>query len=1266
MVLKLKHFDTKTKQNTGIEEKLENTLAEYLFRDVKFSIGTAYSEATTPQDLQEHNGMTLQFCAGKRMYFASDPTIRSRLYPNPSDGAAYPLPFTPCRSFHELENVRILVVDDVTGENGGAIAKSDAKKMVGDCKGLIDKDFAISNNIASGAFQFRLGIRPQIESPVMRIAKGTLAPARLDKLGNSFFTMDGNLKDGTLRSKFGCDMVLATSSFKGRKGEDAIQPGKYTLSIGLGVKSLALYREHSLGTQFLVNYPHAVKQEILPIIKQQAEQLATVQKDPLKLAQRYIENYERRKSLCQKNFQLDLEPKDLDLNNKFSIFDDLDSDREDEKNHDRDNIDCAQKDLLLYSLLKADVNNYCQLIEHPKIVSELQDFARKQWVDIATGRSIKFTSGLAQPSLELKCDEICIPYLDEKEEIIVTRSPLINSNGVITLKNKHLSNMLNGCVYIHPKTAMDNIQCDFDGDLLAFAPSNNFPKLAIEVKQRNLSENRYPDIIKKDKIPYQGTFEEIAVEAMDNKIGIIANEIQKNLALQSEICAMPQSDKIEYFRHLSKHFNKLLQQHEQGKLAIPDTIVEQIRPVALTNTNSINSLELKEKLYQVKRILFDCVAHLSNELQVAADGPKSALRPENEIINYCQKITGYKEVEWLADKKNPEAFTRQGMKSNGYSPIDLMIQQTNQIFEQSQITARPIEQFRKLYPTVEFTDKIINRAKEIKTYYNSLIKQRIQLEESKKLERGSYLTITSPITGKQLEITNLISFDIAKDYDFWQLSKLTIAIESRKPSKNMPHIFKATTKSKNLDGKDIDITIGTISMKSIREYNLKPGMTIKQGKVEFNFGISDGMVDALKQQTLEYVESIRSSTPDNEKLQLAAAIHNVSHTEENKNYSSGQKKAGVAFAIFPDEVIGQLNQLQFTQMRVLGTQFNHYANQNFAGEKVPIKFENGINPRAPNQTARWIMVEGKKLGTIDASSPHLLPGCEAIAAITSPPSKSVIITSLKNPDNKLQIDNVNKYAFKSRQWQNEQTNITLVIGQTNPCKAPTVFAKIDNQILGTVNKKSVDFLQKKLAAVGKSIQGFSFSGILKNAPASYADITIDPSTVKFPQIETTLQQNHNNSVEINKPVCTVLFFEASVDSKLQPLTEQVMSNMLHRAVERAAELGYEKVQFLDVSNFPTESSASKTIEQLAAEHKNINVDFIGSASVEDAIQLMKEPTDIVVGIKDAQTVGIIDFVASQGKAIATYNPQTQKFDRRNLPAPKKTAEITKDIERDER
>jgi hypothetical protein len=292
MALKLNHFETKTKQDTLVEQNLKNALAEYLFPDTKFSIGIAYPSATIPSDLGEYNGMNLQFSSGNRMFFADNPNIRSLLYPNPSDAAAYPLPFTPCLAFHELENVRVLVINDVTGENGGIIANPDAKKIVGDCKGLIDRNFAISSNIDVRAFQFRLGIKPQAESPVMRIAKGTLAPAQLDKLGESSFPIGGNVRNNTLRAKFGYDLVLATSSFKGRKGEDAIKPGEYLLSIGLGIKSLALYREHSLGTQILVNYPNAVKQEILPIIKQQAEKLAEEQKDIRKLAQRYIETYE--------------------------------------------------------------------------------------------------------------------------------------------------------------------------------------------------------------------------------------------------------------------------------------------------------------------------------------------------------------------------------------------------------------------------------------------------------------------------------------------------------------------------------------------------------------------------------------------------------------------------------------------------------------------------------------------------------------------------------------------------------------------------------------------------------------------------------------------------------------------------------------------------------------------------------------------------------------------------------------------------------------
>ncbi|WP_245912039.1 hypothetical protein [Brunnivagina elsteri] len=848
--------------------------------------------------------------------------------------------------------------------------------------------------------------------------------------------------------------------------------------------------------------------------------------------------------------------------------------------------------------------------------------------------------------MELQHDEISIPFLEEGEEIIITRSPLINSNGVITLKNKHLPEMLDGCVYIHPKTAMDNMQCDFDGDLLAFSSSKDFPHLAAEVKDRNLPENRYPDIIKRDKVPYKGSFEEIAISAMENKIGIIANEIQKNMALQCEICAMPQAEKFNYLQKVSAHFSFLVKSYEEGKLQIPEKILQQMHPITLLRKQNINNYQVSQTLKLVKKIFKDCVAELGNELQVAADGAKSALRPNDSIIQYCQAITGYKEVEWLADKKNQEAFTNHGMRTNGYSPIDLMIKQTNQIFEENQLVARPIEQFRKLYPGVKFTDEQKEKAQQIKNEYNSQIKNRIELADKQKNESGPYLVITSPSTGKQLEVTNLIKFNAAKNSDFWKASELSIQVRVGNPTEKMPHTLFAQGKFIDSDGKEVNVPIGTISMKSMKEYNIQPGMSIQQGKVEFHFGISDEMVDTLKQQTREYIESIRQEIPETEKLQLAAAIHDISHTGESKNYS-GLKKAGVAFSVFPEHAQAQLQNLQFTEMRVIGTQFNECAGRNFAGEKVAVKFMDDINPREPTKTARWVAVEGKKLGVIDTRSPHLLSGCEAVASITSSPSNSIIVTSLKNPENKLQIDRVNQYAFANHNWQGERTNITLDVRQTDSRKAPVVFAKIGNQVLGVLNKQSVDFLTQQLASKGRTIQGLTIAGTVNKAPPSYADIVIDPNSVKFPDIQL---ENQNQSI------ATVAIIAGAVDPKFQAKTEQVLCNMLERAVKRAVESGFEKVQFVDVSPNPTPQIA-EALQQIAGEYKDIRVEFIGKASLEEGMKLLKQSSDIVLGVKTAETVGIIQFMASRGKAIATYIPETGGFERYNLPLAQKAVEV---------
>jgi hypothetical protein len=597
----------------------------------------------------------------------------------------------------------------------------------------------------------------------------------------------------------------------------------------------------------------------------------------------------------------------------------------------------------------------------------------------------------------------------------------------------------------------------------------------------------------------------------------------------------------------------------------------------------------------------------------------------------------------LADKKNKEAFTNRGMKTNGYSPIDLMIKQTNIIFEENQLVARPIEQFKKLYSGVEFTNEQKEKAQQIKGEYNSQIRERIELEEKQKIESGPYLVITSPSTGKKLEVTNLIKFNAAKNSDFWKVPELSIKVGVRNPTEKMPHTLFAQAQFTTSNGKEVDIPIGTISMKSMKEYDIQPGMSIQQGKAEFHFGVSDGMVDALKQQTREYVELVREQTPLEEKMQLAAAIHDVSHTGESKNYS-GLKKAGVAFAVFPEDAIAQLQKLQFTEMRVIGTQFNECTGRDFVGEKIAVKFEDGINPREPTKTARWVTVEGKKLGIMDARSPNLLSGCEAAASITSSPSTSVIITSLKNSENKLQIDRVNQYAFANHNWQGEQTNITLDMQQTDSRKAPVVFAKIGNQVLGVLNKQSVDFVTQQLASKGRTIQGLSIVGTVNKAPPSYADIVIDPNSVKFPDIQLE-----------NQNIATVAIITGTVEPKFQAKTEQVLGNMFERAIARAVENGFERVQFVDISPNPTPQIA-ETLRQITGEHKDIRVEFIGTVSLESGMKLLTQPSDIVLGVKSAETVGIIELMASKGRAIATYIPETGGFERRNLPLMQKTVE----------
>ncbi len=176
--------------------------------------------------------MSLQFSSGKRMYF-SNKQVREQLYPNLSDGAVYgPLPFTPCKDFLEIKDARLLIVDHETGISSpdgqsDVIDRQKAKHLVDDCWGQISQKLATEIvGDKHTPFQYRLGIKPQSYCPVFRIAKGTFAP----------YNPSDSSEEGYEKILGKYDLIIPTSSFKGRKGETAISPGEYTLTVGLGLK----------------------------------------------------------------------------------------------------------------------------------------------------------------------------------------------------------------------------------------------------------------------------------------------------------------------------------------------------------------------------------------------------------------------------------------------------------------------------------------------------------------------------------------------------------------------------------------------------------------------------------------------------------------------------------------------------------------------------------------------------------------------------------------------------------------------------------------------------------------------------------------------------------------------------------------------------------------------------------------------------------------------------------------------------------------------
>ncbi|GJD19882.1 hypothetical protein RIVM261_048380 [Rivularia sp. IAM M-261] len=1180
MAITLEHFCTKTLEPITVNglpltETIEHCLAEYFASGATYKVGIVYPALTKEADLQklEEQGLSLEFAASERFYFM-DKALRNKLFDQPHFGAAYGSNmFTPCESFSERENLRVLVVDASTGENGGVMPPDEAIKLVGDGDGKIDARLHHDlSNQPQTPFQARFGIKERCcglntnnktIDLQKQIGKGTFAPRDLSSIGNGYdliISTDqlkgrgkgereigrvGELKEASTQFTESSDCPLPLSptppfgftSLPGRKPTPAtgsplfpsptpLVPGEYTMTMGIGNKTDAYYGVTSTGAQFWNLFPEGVKGDVVPRLEQRLLYLKDIASDPRKIAQDYIDTMDAK---YKYQINSETEPEDLidfenlNLGEFEKLIDDLFGDKEQD---------------VIYRVLKADLSGHYQLLEHPKIVDKLFGHWRSSYMDCATGRFIKFDSAMAQTCHDLAPNEVCYPNFPDGAELIVYRSPVANSNTVDIYINRHLPDDPKdiGTIKLSP-IGLKHSLSDCDGDRMAIALASEFPHTAAEIKQKQLTQNRYAEIVKPQKKAYTGSFEQIALDAMENKIGLVANLCMKAIALENECLSTRLEDAWSLIRDISCAATKMLRAGTRSHNAVkyPENIKSQISELShLCLESNRNHIDVKKIntlaeynqncdkrnipllspeyvskfLEKAGKFYHDLVGILGGQLQIEVDRGKSANRSDASIVNACSYITKCFDIAtWVEERKVDDVYTNRAMNIKGNGAIDIMAKMTNSAFSENALLPRSTQQFQDFFKGVEFTAAQKEQAFTIKRNYDILINKAIEISKEVQSAPGPRIIATSP-RGNQLEIIGIAKYKHPNAFDD---RKLDIKIiEDKNPhqsAKSRWLAFSPIYNDKNQplrqpNGEIEYKQLGYIAESSVQKHSsiLLHQTELKNLSTHIVTGLAPSQVKAAFSRIREYAQEIRESIPDSEKQSIAAAMWQIS-TANKEEY--GFKKTSAVFAIFPDELIERLAKLQLTEFAIVGAHktSNEHLGRTWQGEKVECSIIMAPDPANPAQNKRWLVAEEKKLGVFRSESAQLPIGTSMIAEITSPPSASVIITSTQG--NQLKVGQLKKYAFADFDWKGEQGLIT--INTINEGKAFHPIALVDGKPLGVIDKESFGLLSQKLAAKNLSIQGFKFQGTLESAPATIVNIKVEPQTVKYPEVWTREQ-----------------------------------------------------------------------------------------------------------------------------------------------------------------
>ena len=1038
---------------------------------------------------------------GQRLVYGPTEVLKilsTEICPDKKDRGAYGSLFIGSCNNALTRKLNILVIDDLTGENGGIISPSIARTLVGDCHGKIEQNLAEELSGKSDyLIQHRTGFLVD-----KRVAKGTFQPDnRLHQLPGIIDKYAPNI-----------DLVIPTSSFKGGdKTNNPIKPGLYIDDLTwIGEKSLSPENNSKTSIAEILEMSHEALSDHWKEFEFQLQYLDEIATDPRKLAEDYCQSIEEAVEKQQKK------------NPNASLNDNLD-----------------------YQIIKCTLDNEQYfLLNHPKLAKPLDKYWGCKFLDTIRGGNIKWNRGMIMPSKHLKHGEICIPHYQQGEEVLHFRSPCLNTNSICLGINKHVPQMyapngelMKGTVIVsdevyseiidrinlkieqvaqeqniplkgkqplvlHPdfKTLTHQERClevkrinsiinsfkekgisllekfpystdieaqgaDFDGDCIAYERAERSPRLRKRVQWlKNHPELAYAATTKQDKLsfPNKWSFPAIAIFMGDEKvIGFINNFVKSVEALSSEIDILrsygTNKQKETYLNKVINKSNQLLNVFQANKnplksvlepfkLRIKDLVTLGNKKASPSRTESI--LALQQSIYK------EMTESGCQENQVAVDMLKSARAPDRLLIQLLKKIphrpvtykTHLKKLQQTSSQKQP-------FDISGFSSLELMLNKGMQYFRSSVITKNPTHQFKNLFPQ-NYTSLQYNLTLAKKKHFDRLSNLAAVYQKRYQNSIGALLKITTK-GGKTLELHNVAK---SRHPYLKKSDKLQIRIVNNPKSKAYYKLI-AEAEAVNEKGESSWLKLGDICENNRSQYQLKAGAggIFKPISCELESPLGEEEVNLMFKEANKFALSWGNSIPELERKQYAAAAWHCCHTR-NSLAQDNFKTSNFVFCAFKEEVVSQIKSYQLDSLKITGiNKEERIFPTDLLDQTVDIEIaESSLNNDQNKKVAiikHPLLEEQIVLGTLSEQDWQLPVGTQA-QAVLKPGQNATANLQIQGEDQTIKMGYMNQGELAGQYFNGEQLDISF------GSEASTQWSiKIDDQVIGTMDSNTITILE---------------------------------------------------------------------------------------------------------------------------------------------------------------------------------------------------------------